>query len=96
MHKTTMGSISIVFIKKGNNLFCTITDNGVGRERAMEIKNESGLGTKSRGMIITNERLELLSQNVDEKFSVQIVDLKDAEGQAAGTRVELTIPIQEV
>lgn len=96
MHKTTPGHIRIAFEKNGKSLLCTITDDGVGRERAIEIKKESGLSTKSRGMTITNERLEILSQNADEKFSVRIIDLKDAAGLAVGTRVELTIPIREV
>lgn len=96
MHKTTHGSIYIAFAKKGNSLLCTITDDGIGRERAIEIKEASGLSAKSRGMTITSERLEFLSQNADEKFTVLIVDLKDTSGAATGTRVELTIPIQEV
>lgn len=96
VHKTTQGNVRIAFVKKTNNLLCTITDDGVGRERAIEIKNASGLAAKSRGITITNERLGLLSQSADGEFSVRIIDLKDAAGKAAGTQVELTIPIQEI
>jgi sensor histidine kinase YesM len=91
IHSAEEGHISVNLILRSNYIFCTIEDNGVGREKAQKIKDESGIKRKSRGMLITRERLEVLNkQNVD-KFAVQIIDLKDENGTAVGTRVELNI-----
>ena len=44
-------------------------------------------------MSITRDRIDLINKlrNVDAR--VEIIDLKDDKGEAAGTRVELTIPV---
>lgn len=91
IHSPRPGHIKVTLTLEHHYIFCTIEDNGVGREKAQEIKDASGLKRKSRGMLITKERLEILNkQNVD-KFAVNIIDLKDYDGLAAGTRVELNI-----
>jgi len=40
---------------------------------------------------ITEERLQLLSKELQRQL-IRITDLKDALGQALGTRVEVSIP----
>lgn len=96
VHKTSPGQIIIRFQEKKSRMLCSIEDNGVGRAKAAEIKRQSGLNTKSRGMMITKERLEILNKKTDEKFSVKVIDLKDANGNPAGTRVELLISLQDL
>jgi len=96
IHKSTSGHITIRFQEKKSSLLCSIEDNGVGRAKASEIKRQSGLNTKSRGMMITKERLEILNKKTDEKFSINVIDLKDKEGKPCGTRVELLISFQEL
>lgn len=76
-------------------ILCVIEDNGIGREKAMEIKQKSGLIQKSQGIIITKERLDILNKQLKNKISVEITDLKDEEGNALGTRVRLVIPFIE-
>jgi len=73
-------------------ILCVIEDNGIGREKAMEIKQKSGLIQKSQGIIITKERLDILNKQLKNKISVEITDLKDDAGNATGTRVRLVIP----
>lgn len=82
-------------------LRCTIEDDGLGynRSRAMK-KAESGFkpGHKSRGMDITQERLELLheQQGRREGRFLKISDLEDlTAGQRHGTRVEMLVPVYE-
>ncbi len=96
VHKTSPGHITIRFQETKSRMLCSIQDNGVGRAKAAEIKRQSGLNTKSRGMMITKERLEILNKKSDEKFSIKVIDLKDANGYPAGTRVELLITSQEL
>lgn len=67
----------------------TIADNGIGREKAKEFSNGStGLGLKIIENVI--RQVNLKRKN---KLKQQIIDLRDEEGRAAGTRVEIEIPI---
>ena len=82
--------------EKENQLMVVVEDNGIGRERAAEIKAQSGLTQKSQGIVITKERLDILNSKMKNKISVEIDDLKDADGNAAGTRVKLFIPFEDL
>jgi streptogramin lyase len=96
IHKTGKGNISINLSLQKDNIHCVVEDDGVGREKAMEIKNNSGLKHKSRGMIITKERLEILNKQIKGQISVSVFDLKDENGNAKGTKVEIIIPFKEI
>jgi len=95
LHKKTRGKLEIKFDLKNESIICTVLDNGVGRKKSMEIDKESGIKRKSRGMLITKARLEILNRQSDDQFSVLIDDLKDAKGDAKGTRVTLNIHYRE-
>lgn len=83
-----------------DTILCTVEDNGIGRERAREMQKASGYFNdhRSRGTSITRKRLELLHQSKQHKgIFVRIIDLRnEATGEAAGTRVEIKIPIREI
>jgi len=95
MHKTDgKGKLDITIKNMGKHLQCTIEDNGIGREKAMEIKKrKEGLRKKSLGMKITKNRIDLTNQlyNIDTK--VNIVDLKNTAGEGIGTRIVIEIPL---
>ncbi len=95
LHKSTKGRLEIGFKLKNESVICTVLDNGVGRVRSGEIDKDSGIKRKSRGMLITKARLEILNRQSDDQFSVLIDDLKDAKGVAKGTRVTLNIHYKE-
>ncbi|MET0464644.1 MAG: histidine kinase [Chitinophagaceae bacterium] len=89
------GGILLVSFRCGeNNLKITVTDNGVGRERAAELKSNSATAHRSFGMSITHERIELINQMHNTNMSVIINDLYDDTGNAAGTEVIIDIPIE--
>jgi LytS/YehU family sensor histidine kinase len=94
MHKERdeKGLITIDVREEDDRLLCTIEDNGVGREKAQQLREKSVLKSKSMGMKITEERLRLLSREGLEQL-IRITDLKDTLDQALGTRVEINIPI---
>ena len=69
----------------------TITDDGIGREKAAELKSKSATH-KSHGLKVTSQRIEMMNKLNSTGAKVNIVDLKDEQGNAKGTRVELTIP----
>jgi len=91
IHQSKKGRISIEFKLKKDTIFCVIEDNGIGREEAMKIREASGIKRKSKGMLITKERIDLLNKQYKDKYAVRIIDLKDSKGEPLGTRVEITL-----
>ncbi|MEX0289919.1 MAG: tetratricopeptide repeat protein [Flavobacteriaceae bacterium] len=81
-------------VSKGKNGFIniSISDNGVGRAMAEKLKQSKVLKRKSVGIDITKERLANFSKDFQNNFDVEIIDLFEDDGKAAGTKVVLHIP----
>jgi tetratricopeptide (TPR) repeat protein len=86
------GELKVSFSILSEFLKCIIEDNGIGREKALEIKNNKSFNHLSLGMQITRERLNLISQRVNK---IDYYDLKDENNTTIGTRVEILIPLLE-
>jgi len=95
MNKESQGLLNIELSMQQNILHCTITDNGIGRQKAEEIKSKSAEKKKSMGLKITRERLALLNREKGVNTFYEIEDLLDENGNAAGTRVNLKISYKE-
>ena len=94
LHKESAGKLTVRICCMYNRLLeCIIEDNGVGRAKARELKSKSASNKKSLGMQLTEDRLRLLNKQAKVDTTVQIIDLFDSAGAAAGTRVVITIPI---
>jgi tetratricopeptide (TPR) repeat protein len=94
--KDNNGSLFIKFeFIENNHIKCSIEDNGIGREKAMKIKSNTLHPHKSLGMQVTKERMELISEMNKISFNEKIIDLKDKNKQALGTKVEIVIPYKE-
>ena len=91
--KDAPGSLKIRFFIKDHFIYATIEDNGIGRKKAAEIKNQSRKNHASLGMKITNDRLRILSNIQQLEYTVNFVDLYDAKGSATGTLVEIKWPL---
>jgi len=96
MNKSSKGTIEVDLKLKDNAIYCTVTDNGIGRERARKLKEQSGLKQKSKGMLITKERLEILNRQNKEQFSIDVVDMKNSREMAIGTKVIIKIIYKEI
>jgi LytS/YehU family sensor histidine kinase len=72
---------------------CTIVDNGIGREAAMDRKNKSANNHNSLGTQIVSSRLDLVNALYGTSLKTIYTDLKSESGEAEGTRVEIHIPI---
>ena len=94
MHKEEKGHLQIDLFQQGNLLCCKITDDGIGRKKAAELKSKSAHHHKSMGMRITAERIALLQQKKKLETYIAITDLVLADGSPGGTEVYLKIPIQ--
>ncbi|MBS1512603.1 MAG: histidine kinase [Bacteroidetes bacterium] len=75
-----------------DNIVYTIIDNGVGREKAMEIKLLNKPEHQSEGIRISRERLQLF--NKTEEHNIEITDLQE-HGQPSGTQVMVRIICSE-
>lgn len=91
--KQSHGRISIHLQRQGNNILCTIEDNGIGRERSKEFKKNRVQQHKSMGMSITQERLDILNSSLNQNLNAQIFDLYE-NGEPSGTKVQIMIPLE--
>ena len=88
------GKLTIRMSSENNFLICTIVDNGIGRDKASEIRRTMPVKSyRPLGMKITEDRLRILNEINNSKLSVTITDLRDANNQSLGTKVELFVPI---
>ncbi len=71
-------------------LVCTVTDNGIGREAASRLKQNSHTQHKSKGLSLVYDRLNILQQQYGHTFEVTIQDMFD-NNVPAGTEVKLHI-----
>jgi len=76
-----------------DQILCTIEDNGIGRAKAMEIKQKKNDNHHSLGTNITESRLKLVNELYGKNMKVHYTDLLDESGEPAGTKVEINIPI---
>lgn len=86
-----IGKVTIAFSVENEVLSCQVEDNGVGREKAAEFKSRQHIEYQSKGMSLTEKRIELLNK-AGGKITVLIEDLKGADGHAKGTRVTVKLP----
>ena len=93
MQKESPGAITIAIRQENEDfLNISITDDGIGREKAAELKSKSATH-KSHGLKVTSQRIEMMNKLNSSGAKVNITDLKDEQGHATGTRVELIIPV---
>jgi ligand-binding sensor domain-containing protein/putative methionine-R-sulfoxide reductase with GAF domain len=94
MHKEGDRKLEVSFFEKDEYLQCVIQDNGIGREKAREMKMARGKDHTSKGIEVSVERLKTLRNGNGHAGSLEIIDLKDAAGAPMGTRIEIYFPIQ--
>jgi hypothetical protein len=95
-HKPEKGLLTVNFELQGQLLTCTIADNGVGREKAAQLKNNAGHKDRSMGIQITKSRLSLFNGAEKESDFYTIEDVLNDEGAIDGTKVSLKIKSKEV
>jgi ligand-binding sensor domain-containing protein/anti-sigma regulatory factor (Ser/Thr protein kinase) len=85
--------LQIRFSEKEGKLQCVIEDNGVGRAKAAQIKEQKlGAGRfESKGTKLAMQRIEILNREKPGAATIETIDLFDAAGNAAGTKVVITL-----
>jgi LytS/YehU family sensor histidine kinase len=95
-HKETPGHIDIRFHLQDGLIRFEVEDDGVGREKAHEIESKQRSRHRSMATSLTRDRLNALNRKLKKKIRLEIVDLKDEDGQGCGTRVEFGVPVKWV
>jgi len=86
--------LEMIYEEKNGKIYISIDDNGIGREEASAIKKQK-LGNEqfaSKGTVILQQRLQVLSQQLKADIRLETIDKKDTAGNAAGTRVVISFP----
>lgn len=95
LHKERDSQVKIHFTNKNGWLKCIVEDNGIGREKSKTLGKHKNEKHNSSGMKITEQRLNIWinqHQTVDKKIDCfKVFDLKNADENASGTRVEMIL-----
>ncbi len=83
------GYISVVIVKQGKMLKCTVQDNGIGREKSSLMQKLSH--QNSIGISVTEDRIRLINKELGKVGSFSITDLYGSEGEAEGTKIDFEI-----
>ncbi len=72
---------------EGAGLTVIVEDNGIGREMSARYKTSEHIEYQSRGMTLTAGRIRMINAVYGGDIRVEVIDLEEASGQPAGTRV---------
>lgn len=86
------GSIIIRFYSENNFLNLEIEDSGIGRKKAQQLIQQQDNEHRSLATKLTMERIAVLNKKLKQKIHFNIIDLKDENGNATGTKVVFEIP----
>ncbi len=84
--------LTVHFSLVDDMILCTITDNGIGREKASKLKILNASDQQSHGVNITLQRIN----NVSHTEGIEPLiyrDLYDENNQPAGTEVRVLVPV---
>ena len=101
INKNSKGDLWLSLERNNGLLICKIEDNGIGRDKALQIEQKKVSRHVALGIKVTNERISTLSDLLDYKIEVVIEDLYKSQQYAeealqdVGTRVTISIPVKE-
>lgn len=94
MHKELGGNITIDLQNIDDKILkISVTDDGVGRKKSLELQSKTATRNKSYGMQATNERVALINHVYKTDTKIEIIDLEDINKNPIGTRVIIEIPL---
>jgi hypothetical protein len=90
MPKAAEGMLQVNVSGKEHKIFCIVEDDGIGREISMKNKfTEAEITHQSKGVRLTQSRLELSNMLNERNASVEIIDKTNGANEPAGTKVIL-------
>src|SRR5690242_20451427 len=90
MPKVNEGMLQVNISGKEHKIFCIVEDDGIGRAISMKNKfTEAEIIHQSKGVRLTQSRLELSNMLNERNASVEIIDKTNGANEPAGTKVIL-------
>ncbi|SFD64652.1 Two component regulator propeller [Chitinophaga sp. CF118] len=92
--KNGHGRLEVKLILKNDMLYCSVDDDGIGWERANNIKSSRLIKHESTALSVIRERLQIIKSFNGNIGKLEIIDkFKFGFGNKEGTLVEILIPI---
>ena len=93
-HRKDNDGLISLFVSKTTDgaILYVITDNGVGRKKAKELKSLRHIEYQSRGISISEKRVVAINNQFHTNITVHIEDITSADGEGTGTKVSVLIP----
>lgn len=90
----SIGHLEITLDMRGDLLFCSVDDDGIGWDRSNTIKSGRLLKHESTALSVIRERLQIIKSFNGSVGKLEIIDkFKSGFGNKEGTLVEIMIPI---
>ena len=87
MPRNNGGHISLDVVRKDSIVEIIVDDNGIGRDTSRQNKPVTNLTHQSKGVNLTQSRLELNNLLQQRQAKLETIDKKDENGKAPGTAV---------
>ena len=87
LHQPDKGQLIIRFEETASAILCTVDDNGVGREKSLEINNKKK--RTSLGMQIIQDKVITIDHLLANKMKIEFTDYSMEKDQRTGTCVKL-------
>ncbi len=88
LHKEEQGLLTLSFLRRDDHIVCTIDDNGIGREKSAQLKEEKGRSEASYGNELIKELIDIINTENTVKIEIEYVDKSPP---LTGTKVIITI-----
>ena len=85
------GNVSVNITRKEDAIEISIDDDGIGREASAKNRSASSLTHQSKGVNLTQTRLELNNLLQQRQAVLETIDKKDEQGNSTGTIVIIKI-----
>lgn len=93
--KKEKGRITLEVKQKGNDIGISISDDGIGLEKSLQSKQQTGSSHIPQGMLINKNRIDLFRKMTNQNFDIDgPKEVKNPDGSCAGTVVEITFPLK--
>lgn len=91
--KDNLGLITISIHKLADNVVLyTVTDNGVGRKMAAQLRSSRHIEYQSRGISINEKRVAAINNQFNTSIRIRTEDVLDENGNVSGTEVSVLVP----
>lgn len=88
--KEAGGKVDVSVKKSNDAVQCVIDDDGIGRELSKKYKADYEATHQSKGIGLTQSRLELDNMLYEREDTIFIIDKEDENGKCEGTKVIIT------